>query len=275
MAMNLKVSGIAAAVGFVISLLTGVFSGGALGISLLRALSFGIVFFILAGAIWFSVKRFLPELFVPPAKEPLIAGLEAGSRVNISVGDDDEPVNAALPTEEDSRENLGNVAELMAEKSPVQNETPDSMPQPDPGRAGPQENPAGSPVLDLGAEEGYSKSSVPAPPEEEKRSGTSAVSDPAAPAEESSAVFTPLPPPLPLQSISGEDIGSGVEALPDLDALAGAFMSSDEEGGEETAPPIFGVEPKPREQPGKAKSREADYLPKEVASAIQTLLKRD
>jgi hypothetical protein len=266
MAMNLKVNGIAAASGFVISLLTGVFSGGALGISLLRALSFGIVFFILAGAIWFSVKRFLPELFVPPEKEPLIAGLEAGSRVNISVGDDDVSVNAALPTEEDSGEDLGNVAELAAEKPPARNETPGFAPNLDT---------AGSPALDLGAEEGYSEDRAPAPPEEKKRSGTSVVSDPAAPAEEPGVVFTPLPPPSPLQSISGADLGSGVEALPDLDALAGAFMSSDEEGGEEIASPVFGVEPKARGPGKKAKSREADYLPKEVASAIQTLLKRD
>jgi hypothetical protein len=58
--------------------------------------------------------------------------------------------------------------------------------------------------------------------------------------------------------------------------MAGAFMSSEEEEGEETAvsTSIFGVEPKSRGA-GKAKSREDDYNPKEVASAIQTLLKRD
>jgi hypothetical protein len=277
MAMNLKLSGIAAAAGFVLSLLIGVFSGGALDISLLRAVSFGIVFFILAGAIWLSVNRFLPELFTPSEEEPLMTGLEAGSRVNISVGDDDIPVNAALPTEEDFRGNLGNVAELMAGKPPARNEALDSMPLSNLNRAGPKETPAGSPVLDLGAEEGYSKNRAPAPPEVKKQSGTPAVSNPAAPAEESGAVFTPLPPPLPLQSFSGADLGSGVEALPDLDAMAGAFMSSDEEDGDETAaapPSIFGVEPKPRKQ-GRAKSREDDYPPKEVASAIQTLLKRD
>jgi hypothetical protein len=102
-----------------------------------------------------------------------------------------------------------------------------------------------------------------------------AASGPVAPVEKSGAVFTPLPPPPPLQSFSGADSGSGIETLPDLDAMAGAFMSSNEEEGEETAlPSVFGAESRPR-KPGKAKSREDDYSPKEVASAIQTLLKRD
>ncbi|MDR3193243.1 MAG: hypothetical protein LBT87_09280 [Treponema sp.] len=274
--MNLKLSGIVAAAGFILSLLIGVFSGGAPDISLLRAVSFGMVFFILAGVIWLSIHRFLPELFVPPEEEPLMTGLETGSRVNISVGDDDVPANAALPTEEDSRGDLGNVAELTARKAPVQDETPGSMPLPDLNGAAAKGSPAGSPVLDLGAEEGYSKNRASAPPEEKKRNGMPAASNPAAPAEESGVVFTPLPPPLPLQNFSGADLGSGIETLPDLDAMAGAFMSSDEEDGEETAASLsmFGAEPKPRGS-GKAKSREDDYNPKEVASAIQTLLKRD
>jgi hypothetical protein len=271
--MNLKLSGIVAAAGFVLSLLVGFFSGGALDVSLLRAVSFGMVFFILAGLIWLFINRFLPELLVPPEEEPLMAGLETGSRVNISVGDDDVPVNAALPAEDDSRGDLGNMAELVVVKPPPQNETPDSLPLPNLNSAGTGDSPAGSPALDLGAEEGYSKDRVSAAPGEKKQSGTPAASNPA---EESGAVFAPLPPPPPLQSFSGAELGSGIETLPDLDAMAGAFMSSNEEEGEETAASlsIFGAEPKPR-RPGKAKSREDDYNPKEVASAIQTLLKRD
>jgi hypothetical protein len=246
--MNIKLSGIAAAAGFILSLLIGVFSGGALSISLARAVFFGIVFFILAGLIWMFINRFLSELLVPPEEEPLMTGLETGSRVDITVGDDDIPLNAAIPVEDDARGEIGNVAELMTRKSPPV-----------------------SPVLDLGAEDSYSKNRALAPGEKKQSAPL-----PPAPAEEPGAVFTPLPPPSPLQGFSGEDSGGGVESLPDLDAMAGAFMSSDEEEGEETAvsTSIFGVEPKPR-RPGKAKSREDDYNPKEVASAIQTLLKRD
>jgi hypothetical protein len=262
--MNPKLSGIAAAAGFVLSLLIGVLSGGDPGVSLLRAVFFGVIFFLLAGVIWLFINRFLPELLLPPEEEPLMTGLETGSRVNISVGDDDIPINAAIPSEEDSRGELGNLTDLLARQSRARDEAPDPLPLPE--GAGNGEIP-GIPVLDLGAEDGYSKGRVSAAPGEEKQS--------AAPAEESGAVFTPLPPPAPLQSFSGEDSGSGVESLPDLDAMAGAFMSSGEEEGEETAAsPVFGVEPKPR-RPGRAKSREDDYNPKEVASAIQTLLKRD
>jgi hypothetical protein len=56
--------------------------------------------------------------------------------------------------------------------------------------------------------------------------------------------------------------------------MAGAFMSSDEEEGGEIAASssIFGAEPKSRTS-GKGKGD--DYNPKELASAIQTILKRD
>jgi hypothetical protein len=255
--MNLTLSGIAAALGFVLSLLIGVVSGGDPGVSLLRALSFGMVFFALAGVIWMFINRFLPELLSPPEEEPLMTGLETGSRVNISVGDDEPPVNAAIPQEGDSRADLGNVADLMA-RPRAGSSVMDSMPlSADPGRAAKGGTPAGSPpVLDLSAEDGYSGKEAPV-----------------APAEDSGAVFTPLPPPAPLQSFSGGDSGDGIETLPDLDAMAGAFMSSDGEEGE-AAGSIFGVEPK-TSAPGKAKGRGDDYNPKEVASAIQTILKRD
>jgi hypothetical protein len=268
--MNLKLSGIAAAVGFVLSLLVGIFSGGALGISLLRAVSFGMAFFILSSVIWVSINRFLPDLLIPREEEPLMTGLETGSRVDISVGDDDMSANAALP-QEDSKRELGNVAELVAKGPRIQSGEQHSMPAPSLNQgAGNDPAPAEPPALDLGAEAGYSKSGVSVVPGGGKQSGAPAASGPAAPAEKPGPVFVPLPPPSPLQSFSGGDI----EALPDLDAMAGAFMSSDEEEGEESGAPVFGVEPKLR-APGKAKSREDDYNPKEVASAIQTLLKRD
>jgi hypothetical protein len=272
--MNLKLCGIAAGAAFVLSLLVGTFSGGYFGISLLRALFFGVVFFILAGVIWMCINRFLPELLIPREEEPLMSGLEAGSRVNISVGDDDMSANAAIPLENNSRGDLGNVAEMVAKGSRAQSGGQNlAAPPPGsiPGRPGGGQTP-GSPVLDLGAEAGYSRNGVPVAPGGGNQSGAPAASGPAAPAEDPGVVFVPSAPPSPLQSFSGGDI----ESLPDLDAMAGAFVSSGEEDGEESAAsvPIFGAEPKSR-APGKARSREDDYNPKEVASAIQTILKRD
>jgi hypothetical protein len=250
--MNLKLSGIAAAAGFVLSLLIGALSGGDPGISLLRAAFFGLVFFILAGLSWLFINRFLPELLLPPEEEPLMTGLETGSRVDISVGDDEAPIDAALPPEGASRGELGNVEELVA-KSPAQ-------PAPLPG----------NPILDLGAKEGYSESGVAAAPAGKTQGEAPAVSGPA---EKTGAVFVPSPPPL--QVFSGGDSGGGVESLPDLDAMAGIFMSSGEEGAEEmTAGSIFGIDSS-LPAPGKTKGRRDDYNPKEVASAIQTILKRD
>jgi hypothetical protein len=256
--LNLKLSGIAAAAGFVLSLLIGVFSGGAFGISLLRALCFGIVFFALGALVWMLINRFIPDLLMPPKDEPLMTGLETGSRVNISVGDDDIPINAALPSENDSKDALGTVADLMARRAVSQAGSQPAGSAPESADDSPLTGPA---VLDLGTEEGYSKGGETALPG----------ADPQVSTEEKEAAFVPSPPPA---TFSGGNMGGDIETLPDLDAMAGAFMSSDEEEeGETTASSsIFGVEPKSRTS-GKGKGD--DYNPKEVASAIQTILKRD
>jgi hypothetical protein len=262
--MNLKLGGIAAAAGFSLSLLIGVAFGGELGVSLLRAAFFGIIFFVLALMIWRFINRFLPELLALPGEESLMAGLETGTRVDIFVGDEELPVNAAIPPEDAFQGELGNVEDLLAKGPPVR---PASAPLP--GTAAPGA-PGGYPVLDLGAKEGYSESGAAGVPVEKKQGEAPAAS---VPAEKSGAVFVPAPPP---QIFSGGDSGGSVESLPDLDAMAGAFMSSGEEGAEETAASasIFGVEPS-LPAAGKTKGRKDDYNPKEVASAIQTILKRD
>jgi hypothetical protein len=268
--LNLKVSGIAAAAGFVLSLLIGVFTGGALGISLMRALFFGMVFFALGSAVWILVNRFIPELLMPPEEEPLMAGLETGSRVNISVGDDDISINAAIPPEDGAKDDLGNVAELVSRRSqpaaagafvpggPGMDDIPVSGMDFGPAAESPDPA-AGAMALDLGAKDGYSKEATGLPLGAEPQTGAS---------------MSALAPPAG-GSGGGDPVGS-LDALPDLDAMAGTFLSSGEEAGEETAATTSILDAGPRRPlSAKAKGPEADYNPKEVASAIQTILKRD
>jgi hypothetical protein len=91
--MNLKLSGIAAGVAFVFSLLIGLISGAGI-LALIRAFIFAAVFFGMSGGGYWIIRRFLPELFdgsgngfaktFAPGEAP-----PAGSLVDISLGDDE------------------------------------------------------------------------------------------------------------------------------------------------------------------------------------------
>lgn len=99
--MNLKLSGLAAGLAFVFSLLIGLISGAGI-LALIRAFIFAALFFALSGAGYWLILRFLPELlngsgngsaphFAPdnaPGEVP-----PAGSLVDISLGDDEDREN--------------------------------------------------------------------------------------------------------------------------------------------------------------------------------------
>jgi hypothetical protein len=190
-------------------------------------------------------------------------GLENGSRVNITVGEDSIPPDVALPPEGPADDTVGNITEMAsgvysAQGSPV---SPPAAPAAGPAPAVPSSpaEPAPAPVsassqgMDQSPQSGYTQNGTVV-------SGASIPSIPA-PARVSSGV-----------SKLGDTSG-GVESLPDLDALAGTFLSPDAAGGEEGAS-------SPRSHSGggtrsKGKDMGEDFNPKELASAIQTILKRD
>jgi len=106
--INFRVSGIAAGIAFVLSLIIGILSGGGFLVPLLRALIFAGVFFALSGLGFWVVSRFLPELLtegggVDSGDEFDIAA--PGSRVDISVG---SSVEGAFP--EDSSDSVDDIA---------------------------------------------------------------------------------------------------------------------------------------------------------------------
>jgi hypothetical protein len=81
------------------------------------------------------------------------------------------------------------------------------------------------------------------------------------------------PSPLPLAGMVFGD-APGFDTLPDLDAMAGAFMSSDSGGEEDVAPSAFPAERK-MSSTNKGDTMGGDFNSKELASAIQTILKKD
>jgi hypothetical protein len=262
--MNLRWSGIAAVAAFIISLTLGVSVRGQILIIILRALAFGVVFFILAAIIWRLINRYLPELLQTPSPQDssLMEGMESGSRVNITVGEGDEsiPPDAVIPPEETSDDSVGNITERISGGSaPV----PVSVPFESPVVIPPQDlmgaGPSPAPGMDLSPQSGYTQSG-------------SEVSE-----------ATPSPVSVPTGGFPGAsglgNMSGGIESLPDLDAMAGTFLSSDAGGGEDTvAPPrpYGGSETTaPRSKKGKGKDMGEDFNPKELASAIQTILKRD
>jgi hypothetical protein len=244
---NLRWSGIAAAAAFIISLTLGISVRAHILVVLLRALGFGAAFFVLTTLIWRLVNRYLPELLQNPSPQDdsLMPGLEAGSRVNITLGDGEIPRDAAVPPEESSDESVGNIADVARIGRSIRETARETVLPPEP-----------SPVPVQGMDQS---------PQSRYTQGGEG-ENPAAPVSVPKGGFP---------GVSGlGDLSGGVESLPDLDALAGTFLSSGTAGGEEevSTPGSTGAG---EYRSKKGKEVGEDFNPKELASAIQTILKRD
>jgi len=242
--INFRVSGIAAGVAFVLSLVIGLMSGTAFSAILLRAFVFALVFFALSGLGFWLVSRYLPEL---------LGGAEAGgggdiddfdisvpgSRVNISVGE--TPVEGAFPG--DASEDLDNIdGKSSAGSNTADNNTAFFSEPADLQTAGSQ------------AESSQVENS---PLDQEKKTEYNQKGD-----------FT-------------DDIGSLVdpetfekemeEELPDMGNIGEGFAESEQSMEAEN----FDAPPEPRRSSSKKPALADDFNPKELAKAIQTVLKKD
>jgi hypothetical protein len=233
---NLKWCGIAAGFGFALSFLVGIVSGAGLFWALVRAGVFGAVFFVLAGAIRVLADRFLPDLLSGAESEESAPG----SRVDISVGDGEE--NAALPDDSRIDEGPGDFADLLNG-----NIVRGPPPGPAPSFQG----------MDQKGEDGYTENREP---EFQSKSSDGAAGIGSG---EGSAVSAPgeFPP---------------AEVLPDLDSVADAFRP----GGGGTPEPVFGGQssfgrPGGGSGQSRGQSMAGDFNPKDLASAIQTILSKD
>jgi hypothetical protein len=91
---NIRLGGIVGTLAFILSFLLGVISGTRLPIVLLRALIFAAVFMLLSGGIYTLVSMYLPDLLSPPDMPGSGRG-GPGSRLDISLDDPEEGLAAS------------------------------------------------------------------------------------------------------------------------------------------------------------------------------------
>jgi hypothetical protein len=270
---NIKWGIISGAAAFVLSLLVGSLSHVALGYLFVRATIFAVLFFALGLGLHIVINSYLPDLLIAGQSDEygpdtLRVSETPGSRINITLGE----AGGAVPEmyrHGDNSEEVGNIADLLA------GGTAGSA-----AEAGPARNTAAN-GMDQTPQNGYTKSEEVAPaffgpanPAESDRRGSAPEEFQSAPAY-SGPVFT--------ASVSaGEDLGG----LPDLDAMAGAFLSGGEDStgefasGGEQAPlgerAAFET-PKPARPSGgkKPEGFEGDFNPKELAEGIRTILTKE
>jgi hypothetical protein len=216
--MNIKISGIAAGIAFVFSLLIGLASGTGI-FALIRALIFAVVFFAISGGAYWLIFQFLPELFEP--LENTDDTPQTGSMVDISLEEEPGAVFQGLESGEitsDGEQSGESAAENLSgldQKDNIEYTNEEAM----------NESPA------------YSGSESEEAP---------------------------------------ETLGLA-EELPDLDSLSAAFSpggdrKNDGELSEFTISPDSSIKGKPADKAG---SLADDFSTDDMASAIQTILKRD
>jgi hypothetical protein len=227
-----------------------------------------VAFFLLAAIIWRLINKYIPELLQAPSpQDPSLMGPVPGSRVNITLGDEAIPRNAALPPDETADNSVGNIEEVMNRGPPPAGSSQDGdSREAEPGF--PAQEISAAPIASS-LSPGSPAQSPPQGMDQGSRSGYT---------ESGSGVSRASPSiQTPAGGFSGlGDTSGDVESLPDLDALAGSFLSP-AAGEEDPGSAGLGSSPRPA---GEARSRKGknmgeDFNPKELASAIQTILKRD
>ena len=259
---NLRISGIAAGAAFILSLVIGLASGVNLAVMLLRALVFAALFFAFSGIIVWLAGRFMPELL--SAAEP---GLDMGgvpppgSMVDISVGQ--EPSGGGAFPQGDSEE-VDNIEHPSApalavsgaeEPAPEEYDGDDILDLEDFG-------PAGRPADSAAAEEPLSR-------KEPAQKGLDQKTEAGYTAQGSV--------PLEARAMTPAGDSGGDDLMPDFDALSEAFLPNSGSGGEEMEAIVYNT-PDPAKLPsgaGKKQGLDGDYDPKDLAQAIQTVLKKD
>jgi hypothetical protein len=250
-----RISAAAAGTAFAFSLLLGLVNGVRFPWLLLRPLIFAVLFFLLSTAIYQVLLRVLPELLEGDG-ETSDYGDESlgalGSRINIMEGEGSDPVPAMVSDEGENEDEgaLGNISDFIggASNSPARE-------QPAMGEGNNY-----APPLDHPMENRYTGGRA----EGRVSPGNGA----SAPAPASGAAAAPRP-----ASSAARELG-GVDMLPDLDSLAGAFLTPGEGGEEGTDYSSAGGAKKPSPG-GKGQSMAGDFNPKELAAAIRTKLKRE
>lgn len=271
--LNLRISGVIAGAAFIFSLLIGLFSRASMPLLLLRPVFFALLFFIITVVVNVLVNRFMPELLegggFEDDEEISPAVQRRGSRVDITEGDYEAPplggsqytadpmkpvFMGAQP--DDSDEGLGDISNLEAASS-VPEEAEELFP-------------AG---IDQNAQNSYNKSGGLVDFSDFDSGGDfGAAIPPKAPSGGKQAE-----PAVQEPGIRGFSnvFSDGVETLPDLDSMAGAFLPTD--GGAEPDTTEYSVSTPARKplSSGKNSGWQGDFNAKDMAKGLQTILSKD
>ena len=268
---DLKQSGIFAAVAFVFSFLIGLISRSIMPMLIVRPLIFAAIFFALSALIKILINRFLPELLGSGASDD--GSLTPGSRINILEEDPSSDSSAlaegfisgalgqASGAKPDDSEDIGDISDLSKRIafSPDDEETLSGIDQnekeqyTDKGDSGDSTGPDFSKMF--GTESVFT---APAG-SQEKTTGANAGASTKAGAKSSAKTGG--------GSSSDED-------LPDLDSMAGAFMTESSDQGSEAIEYSGPVSPK-KSSSDKTPKWTEDFSGKEIAMGIRSVLKKD
>ena len=242
---NFKWGFLAGAIALVVSFSVGIISGANILNVILRAFIFGVMFFGFGFGIRILIYNYLPEILsVVNDDEEEDTLSKPGSKVDITLDSTRDFAMPEMYRNPNKPEEVGDIANIVSvEPEPVSR---DSEP---------------SAGIDQKQEEDYNYGVVSAPAVQTtatETGGQDYESKPDAPA------FTP-------------SFGSGssdLGGLPDLDAMAGAFISG---GGQTSSAPSAepGWSPSKAPEGDKAKPMEGDFNPKELAEGIRTILAKE
>jgi len=243
--INFKVSGIAAGVAFILSLIIGFASGAAFSAILLRAIVFALVFFALSGLGVWLVSRFLPELLNGAEAGEDEGGSDIddydisapGSRVNISV--EETPIEGAFP--DDASEAVDDIAG-----------------SPSTGSFTSGAHTASS--RESGDLQADSSNAERSPLDQEKKTGYNQGRD--------------ITDDIGGLVDQGDFAEGQAEALPDMGSIGEGYTEGGE-GGQSMEAEDFAPPEEPLRVSSKKPAIADDFNPRELAKGIQSLLKKD
>jgi hypothetical protein len=251
---NIRWGVIAGGIAFVLSFLVGTLSGAHFFSVLLRAGIFTVLFFALGTGAYVMINSYLPELLVSGSmgEDEVMAprpGEQPGSRINITLGG-----TGALPEmyqNSGGAEEVGNINDLMSGAF-----VPEAA-----------RNAAGGQGMDQSPQDGYNNGGNTSSADYEPENGDFGGASGGRTGFEPAPVFNG---PVFTASVGeGDDLGG----LPDLDAMAGAFLSgADEEPAETLAE---SPAPARSRKSGKTQSLDGDFNPKDLAAGIRTVLNKE
>jgi len=274
----MKISGVAAVLAFILSLLIGLISRAAMPMLIIRPLIFAVLFFLISGLVSLLVNHFLPELQEDGGRNDEIK-FSPGAHLNISEDDlpgsdhsvnnyagKAAPVRAAQP--DDSEDNLGNITELVRKRLFPHAETgnvPTGMDQNgSDGYTKLEESEDYSGQEQSSPGKSLSESDLPFAGDSDDVSSGSGVS--AAASRERKEAKT---------AGTAEKLPDSMDFLPDLDSMAGAFLSADGEEESDTTEFSVSTPPLKPSSANKAPSWAGDFNAKDMAAGLRTVINKD